>query len=85
MIYLRASIPHLVENIQRRGRDYEQQMQLEYLKNLNSLYDEFIYHHYKGKVLTVDVDNLDFLHRKSDLAQIIQRIDNHLFGLFPET
>ena len=84
MIYLRASIPHLVENIQKRGREYEQQMQLDYLKNLNRLYDEFIYHHYQGKVLTVDVDELDFLNRKADLAKIINRIDTSLFGLFPD-
>ena len=83
MIYLRASIPHLVENIQKRGRGYEQQMQLDYLKNLNRLYDEFIYQKYPGKVLTVEVDNLDFLNRKADLASITDRIDAILFGLFP--
>ena len=71
-------------NIQKRGRDYEQQIQLDYLKNLNQLYDDFIYNNYKGKVLTVDVDNLDFLHRKADLAKIIQLIDTHLFGFFTE-
>ncbi len=85
MIYLRASIPHLVQNIQRRGRDYEQQMQLDYLKNLNLLYEDFIYHQYKGKVLTVNVDEIDFLNRKSDFARIVERIDANLFGLFPET
>ena len=82
MIYLRASIPHLVQNIQNRGREYEQQMQLEYLKNLNQLYDDFIYKNYPGKVLTVDVDDIDFLHRKSDFAKIVDRIDAQLFGLF---
>ena len=82
MIYLRASIPHLVQNIQNRGREYEQQMQLEYLKNLNHLYDDFIYKNYPGKVLTVDVDDIDFLHRKSDFAKIVDRIDAQLFGLF---
>ena len=84
MIYLKASIPHLVQNIQRRGREYEQQMQLDYLKNLNVLYDKFIFESYKGKVLTVEVDDLDFLNRKADLAKIIHRIDTQLFGLFPE-
>ncbi len=82
MIYLRASIPHLVQNIQNRGREYEQQMQLDYLKNLNQLYDDFIYKNYPGKVLTVDVDDIDFLHRKSDFAKIVDRIDAQLFGLF---
>ena len=85
MIYLRATIPHLVANIQKRGREYEQQMQLDYLKNLNTLYDEFIYKKYPGKVLTVNVDTLDFLERKSDFASITDRIDSILFGLFPET
>ena len=85
MIYLRGSIPHLVENIQKRGRDYEQHIQLEYLKNLNTLYDKFIYEKYKGRVLTVDVDQLDFLNRKGDFAKIVNRIDATLFGLFPET
>ena len=85
MIYLRASIPHLVQNIQHRGRDYEQQMQLDYLKNLNMLYEDFIYHQYKGKVLTVNVDEIDFLNRKADFARIVERIDANLFGLFPET
>ncbi len=84
MIYLRASIPHLVENIQKRGRDYEQQMQLDYLKNLNQLYDDFVYKNYPGKVLTVNVDDIDFLNRKSDFAKIVDRIDAQLFGLFTE-
>ena len=84
MIYLRASIPHLVANIQKRGREYEQQIQLDYLKNLNVLYDKFIFESYKGKVLTVEVDALDFLHRKADLARIINRIDTQLFGLFAD-
>jgi len=85
MIYLRATIPHLVENIQKRGREYEQQMQLDYLKNLNQLYDDFVYQHYKGKVLTIEVDEMDFLHRKADFAKIVDRIDAILFGLFPQT
>ena len=82
MIYLRASVPHLVGNIQKRGREYEQSMKLEYLENLNNLYEEFIYKKYKGRVLTVDVDNLDYEHRPEDFASIINRIDSLLFGLF---
>ena len=85
MIYLRASVPHLVSNIQRRGRDYEQTIQLEYLQNLNERYDDFIYHKYQGRVMTVEKDELDFLHQPKDLAQIIDRIDSELFGLFPIT
>ena len=84
MIYLRASVPHLVKNIQKRGRDYEQTMPLEYLSNLNDRYDDFIYHKYKGKVLVVDVDNIDFEHKPQEFASIIDKIDAHLFGLFPD-
>ena len=82
MIYLRASVPHLVGNIQKRGREYEQAMQLEYLANLNRRYDDFIYNKYTGKVMTVEKDELDYLNNPKDLAQIIDRIDNNLFGLF---
>ena len=82
MIYLRATVPHLVSNIQQRGRDYEQRIALDYLQGLNERYEDFIYHHYKGRVLTVEVDNLDFLHRPADFEQITRRIDGLLFGLF---
>ena len=82
MIYLRASVPHLVGNIQQRGRDYEQAIQLEYLQNLNERYDDFIYHKYQGRVMTVEKDGLDFVRRPKDLAQVIDRIDASLFGLF---
>ena len=82
MIYLRASVPYLVGNIQQRGRDYEQSIQLEYLQNLNERYDYFIYHKYKGRVITVEKDQLDFINRPKDLAQVIDRIDSTLFGLF---
>jgi deoxyadenosine/deoxycytidine kinase len=84
MIYLRASVPYLVGNIQQRGRDYEQSMQLEYLQNLNERYDDFIYHKYKGRVMTVEKDQLDFINRPKDLAQVIDRIDATLFGLFSD-
>ena len=82
MIYLRASVPYLVGNIQQRGRDYEQSIQLEYLQNLNDRYDDFIYHKYKGRVITVEKDNLDFINRPKDLAQVIDKIVSTLFGLF---
>jgi deoxyadenosine/deoxycytidine kinase len=85
MIYLRASVPHLVGNIQKRGREYEQSIQLEYLQNLNERYDDFIYHKYPGKVMTVEKDQLDYQNNPKDLVQIIDRIDNNLFGLFPNS
>ena len=84
MIYLRASVPHLVGNIQKRGREYEQSMKLEYLENLNRRYDEFINKMYKGRVMVIDKDNLDYLNNPKDFAQIVDRIDATLFGLFPE-
>ncbi|MCH5177821.1 MAG: deoxynucleoside kinase [Prevotellaceae bacterium] len=84
MIYLRASVPHLVGNIQKRGREYEQTMQLDYLQNLNTLYEDFIANKYKGRVLTIDVDHLDYEHNSADFASILNRIDALLFGLFPE-
>lgn len=82
MIYLRASVPHLVGNIQRRGRDYEQTMKLEYLENLNMCYDDFIYKMYKGRVMVLDKDSLDFQNNPRDFAGIIDKIDRTLFGLF---
>ena len=83
MIYLKASIPHLVSNIQKRGRNYEQAIQLEYLKGLNSLYEKFIGSQYKGRVLTIDADNMDFEHNPQDFKQITEMIDGLLYGLFP--
>lgn len=82
MIYLKASVPHLVGNIQKRGREYEQSIKLEYLENLNQRYDDFISNRYKGRVMTIPKDNLDFLHQPKDLAKIINLIDSELFGLF---
>jgi len=84
MIYLRASVPHLVGNIQKRGRSYEQGIPLEYLQNLNSRYEDFINYKYRGKVLTFEADNLDFEHRPADFATVTNTIDAHLFGLFPD-
>ena len=82
MIYLRASVPHLVGNIQQRGRGYEQTMQLEYLENLNRRYDDFIYKRYKGRVMVVEKDALDYQNNPKDFAKIVDRIDSTLFGLF---
>ena len=84
LIYLRASVAHLVGNIQKRGRNYEQQIQLEYLQNLNNRYEDFIQHKYPGRVMVIEKDHLDYQNNPKDLATIIDRIDNTLFGLFPE-
>ncbi len=82
MIYLRASVSHLVSNIEKRGREYEQKMPLDYLENLNKRYEEFIKEKYKGRVLTIDVDNLDYQHQPKDFGFITDKIDRELFGLF---
>ena len=84
MIYLQASVPHLIDNIQNRGRNYEQSMPIEYLKNLNDRYNEFIFEKYKGKVLIIDADRLDFLHNPEAFRGIVDKVDNLLFGLFSE-
>lgn len=82
MIYLRASIPHLVANIQRRGRGYEQGIPIDYLQRLNERYDDFIFRKYRGRVLTIEVDEMDFLHNPADLRVITDKIDRLCFGLF---
>lgn len=82
MIYLRASVPHLVANIQRRGRDYEQAIPLDYLKGLNERYEDFIENKYQGRVLTIDVDNMDFVRNRDDFKFITEKIDRIFYGLF---
>ena len=82
LIYLKSSVPHLVAQIQKRGRDYEQTMSLEYLSGLNDRYDKWI-NEYDGKVLTIEADDLDFENRPEDFASITDRIDAELYGLFP--
>ena len=82
MIYLRKSVPVLVSQIQKRGREYEQQIALDYLKGLNEGYDDFIFNKYKGRVLVIESDEMDFEHNPQDFAKIINNIDAELFGLF---
>ena len=81
MIYLRSSIEHLVSQIQKRGRDYEQSISIEYLAGLNERYEKWIAG-YTGRLIIVDADNLDFLNREEDFAVITDKIDAELFGLF---
>jgi len=81
MIYLRCSIPHLVAQIQKRGRDYEQTISIEYLAGLNERYEKWI-SAYKGRLIEIDADGLDFLGRPEDFALITDRIDAELYGLF---
>lgn len=81
LIYLKSSVPHLVAQIQKRGREYEQSMSLEYLEGLNRRYDEWI-SGYEGNLLVIDADNLDFESRPEDFESITDRIDAQLYGLF---
>ena len=81
LIYLRCSVPHLVEQIQKRGRDYEQTMSLEYLSGLNERYERWIAG-YRGRLLVIDADHLDFENRPEDFASITDKIDAELYGLF---
>ena len=81
LIYLKSSVPHLVSQIQKRGRDYEKSISIEYLNNLNERYDEWI-GSYQGKVLVIEADDLDFENHPEDFALITDRIDAQLYGLF---
>ena len=81
LIYLRSSVPTLVSQIQKRGRDYEKSISIEYLSNLNERYEKWI-SEYKGRVLIIEADELDFEHIPEDFASITDKIDAQLFGLF---
>jgi len=81
LIYLRSSIEGIVRRIQKRGRDYEQGMSVEYLGNLNNLYEEWIAS-YKGRLIIFDADSLDYKNNPEDFAVITDRLDSELFGLF---
>ena len=81
LIYLRSSVSHLVSQIQKRGRDYEQSMSLDYIGGLNEKYEKWI-EGYKGKLLIIDADMLDFENRPEDFESITDKIDAQLYGLF---
>ena len=83
LIYLKSSIPHLVSQIQKRGREYEQGISIEYLSTLNQRYDRWV-EEYKGPVLVIEADDLDFKNRPEDFLYIVNRVDSQLFGLFSE-
>ncbi|PSG91600.1 deoxynucleoside kinase [Aurantibacter aestuarii] len=82
LIYLRSSISNLVAQIHKRGRDYENSISIDYLSRLNERYEAFIQGYTKGKLLIIDVDNLDFVAKPEDLGSIINRIDAEINGLF---
>lgn len=82
LIYLRASVPTLVNNIQIRGRDYEAGIRLDYLSKLNDKYEKWISSYDQGKLLILDKDKLDFANRTEDLAFVIESVERELHGLF---
>ena len=81
MIYIRSSIPTIVSHIQKRGRDFEKSIRIDYLEGLNKRYEDWI-STYKGHLIIVDGDNLDFENNDSDFSKITDLIDQELFGLF---
>lgn len=82
LIYLKASVPTLVSQIQKRGRDYEENIRLDYLKKLNDYYNKWIDGYKEGPLLVIDVDKNKFGENEEHLGEIISRIDSQLFGLF---
>ncbi len=82
LIYLRATVPTLVSQIQKRGREYENAIRLDYLKNLNERYEEWIEGYKQGKLLIVDVDQLKFPDNPEHLGTVIERVNAELHGLF---
>ncbi len=82
LIYLRSSIPNLVAQIHKRGRDYENSISIDYLSRLNERYEAWIQRYTKGNLLIVDVDALDFVVNPEDLGGIINKIDAEIHGLF---
>ncbi len=82
LIYLRATVPTLVHQIQKRGREYENSIRLDYLKRLNERYEAWIGSYNLGRILIVDVDNLNFTEVREDLSSVINKIDAEIHGLF---
>lgn len=82
LVYLKGSVGTLVRNIQRRGREYESSISIDYLTRLNNRYNEWIENYDKGKLLVIDIDNINFVEKQEDLGFIINKIDAEFFGLF---
>lgn len=82
LIYLRASVPTLVNQIQQRGREYENSIRLDYLKQLNERYEAWVNRYKEGKLLIINVDKTDFIHNPEDLSSVIDKIDAQIHGLF---
>ena len=84
LIYLRAGIPKLTEQISKRGRDYESSISIRYLEDLNKQYESWVGDYKDGKLLVIDVNNADFVGNPEDMHNIVKRIDAELHGLFSD-
>ena len=82
LIYLRSSIPNLVSQIHKRGREYENSISIDYLSRLNERYEGWVHDYDKGNLLVIDVDDINFVDNPEDLGSIITKIDAELHGLF---
>jgi hypothetical protein len=82
LIYLRSSIPNLVNQIHKRGRDYENSISIDYLSRLNERYEGWVHGYKKGNLLIIDVDDIDFVNNPEDLGEVINKIDAEMTGLF---
>jgi deoxyadenosine/deoxycytidine kinase len=82
LIYLKASVPTLVGQIQKRGREYEENIRIDYLKKLNEYYNKWIDSYQEGKLLIITVDNINFAENSENFGDIIRKIDAQLYGLF---
>jgi len=82
LIYLKASVPTLVGQIQKRGREYEENIRIDYLKKLNEYYNKWIDTYQEGKLLIITVDNINFAENSEHFGDIIRKIDSQLYGLF---
>jgi deoxyadenosine/deoxycytidine kinase len=84
LIYLRASVPTLVDHIQQRGREFESTIRIDYLERLQGHYEEWIEHYDRGPKLIIDVDELDFVGEDEDRRMVLNQVESRLFGLFPD-
>ncbi len=82
LIYLKCSVPTLVRQIEKRGRDYETKISIDYLKNLNERYEKWIDSYDLGDLLVIDADRIDFIENKEDFSEVLDKIDAKLFGIF---
>jgi deoxyadenosine/deoxycytidine kinase len=84
LVYLRASVPTLVNHIQQRGREYESTIRIDYLERLQGHYEDWISDYDRGPKLIIDVDELDFVNEEDDRRAVLNQIESRLFGLFPD-